>query len=241
MIHKIRGIVLKTTAYSESSVIVQIFTDKFGLQSFMIQGVKKPKAKIGMNLLQPLHLLDIVTNFKQSASIQRLTEARPGPAFSSIPYHIIKSTMAMFLNEVLYKSIRQQGADERLFEFLHNAISWLDETEQINPNFHLSFLLKITRYLGFAPNIANRTDQIYFDLQEGEFTSLTPIHLNFLDKPEAVNFIKLYETSFENLDHLNINTLQRRTLLEKILLYYKLHTASFGEVQSHHILEEVLS
>ncbi|RYE21151.1 MAG: DNA repair protein RecO [Sphingobacteriaceae bacterium] len=240
MLHKIRGIVLKTTPYSESSVVVQIFTDKFGLQSYLINGVKKPRAKITMNMLQPLHLLDMVAYFKQSTAIQRLAEARPAPSFTTIPYNILKNTMTMFLNEVLYKSIRQQGADEQLFDFLHHAVCWLDETPNIHPNFHLAFLLKITKYLGFAPSIGRRGDQLYFDLQEGEFTALMPPHLNFLHDQDASAFLALYSVGFERLDTVSLSTRTRRALLEKILLYYRLHTASFGEIQSHHILEEVL-
>lgn len=240
MIHKIRGIVLKTTSFSESSVISQIFTDKFGLQSYMIQGVKKPKAKIGMNMLQPLHLLDIVTNHKQNSTIQRINEAKPAPAFTSIPYEITKSTMAVFLNEVLYKSIRQQSADDRLFDFLYHSICWLDQAEPISNNFHLAFLLKLSRYLGFAPNTQARKDQPYFDLQEGEFTSLRPGHPHYISYASARYFIDLYQLPFERLQEIQLKSLERRALLENILIYYKLHTASFGEVQSHVILEEVM-
>ncbi|RZL46545.1 MAG: DNA repair protein RecO, partial [Pedobacter sp.] len=106
MLHKVRGIVLKTTLYSESSVIVQVFTDKLGIQSYLINGVKKPKAKIPMNILQPLHLLDMVVYHKMNTQIQRVSEARPSPVFKSIPYHVVKNTIVQFLNEVLYKSIR---------------------------------------------------------------------------------------------------------------------------------------
>lgn len=240
MIHQIRGIVLKTTPYSESSVISQIYTDKFGLQSYMIQGVKKPKAKIGMNMLQPLHLLDIVTNYKQNSSIQRINEARPGPAFISIPYNITKSTIAVFLNEVLYKCFRQQAGDLQMFDFLYYTICWLDQTAHISPNFHLSFLLKLTRYLGFAPSTDLLRDKIYFDLQEGAFTSQIPGHPNYIGHASAQCFIELYQWPFELLNEIRISNAQRRILLEQILLFYKLHTASFGDVQSHAILEEVL-
>ena len=96
MLHKTRGIVLKTTLYSESSVVAQIFTDKFGIQSYMINGVKKPKAKIRMNMLQPLHLVDMVVYHKPNSSIQRISELRPTPVFRTIPYDILKSTIMAF-------------------------------------------------------------------------------------------------------------------------------------------------
>ncbi|MBC8985677.1 DNA repair protein RecO [Pedobacter sp. N36a] len=241
MLHKTRGIVLKTTLYSESSVVVQMFTEKFGMQSYLINGVKKPRAKIRMNMLQPLHLVDMVVYHKVNSSIQRISELRPSPIFSSIPYDILKSTMAMFLNEVLYKSIRQQMTDEYLFDFIFNAVCWLDESQGINVNFHLAFLLKLSRYLGFAPSSQTKTDQSYFDLQEGEFKSLPPAHPHFIEKDDSVLFISLFILPFEKIIEIKLDNKTRRRILDKILIYYTLHTASFGEIRSHQVLEDILS
>src|SRR5215475_9848694 len=115
MLHKTRGIVFKTTEYGESSVIVQVFTEKFGLQSYIINCVKKPKAKITRNMLQPLHLLDMVVYHKNTGSVQRIAELKNSPLLQTVPYDVIKSGIAIFLNEVLYKAVKQQSADERLF------------------------------------------------------------------------------------------------------------------------------
>jgi len=241
MLHKVRGIVLKTTNYSESSVIVQVLTDKFGMQSYLINGVKKPKAKVKMNMLQSLHLLDMVVYHKMNTNIQRVSEVRQTPVFKRIPYDIVKSSIVIFLNEVLYKSIRQQSADDDLFNYIFNSIAWFDESDELNPNFHLAFLLKLTRFLGFSPNEKRRTDQIYFDLQEGEFVSRVPIHLNYLLLEDALDFISLFNTPLEKISEIKLSNSKRRFLLDKILVFYTLHTASFGEVQSHRILETLLS
>lgn len=241
MLHKTRGIVLKTTPYSESSVVVQIFTEKFGIQSYMINGIKKPRAKIRMNMLQSLHLVDLVVYHKANIGIQRISELLPSPVFRSIPYDLIKSAMIIFLNEVLYKSIRQQNADEYLFNYIFSSLCWVDECAVANPSFHLAFLLKLSRFLGFAPNMETKSDQSYFDLQEGEFKSLPPLHPYFVQKREALLFIQLYSTSFENLNEIKMDNATRRVILDKILVYYNLHTASFGEIKSHQILEDVLS
>lgn len=241
MLHKTRGIVLKTTLYSESSVIVQIFTEKFGIQSYMINGVKKPRAKIKMNMLQPLHLVDMIVYHKTNTNIQRVSELRPAPVFRSIPYDIIKSTIVLFLNEVLYKCIRQQTTDEHLFDFIFNALCWFDETETQNVNFHLAFLLKLSRFLGFAPSTQTKSDQNYFDLQEGECCSLPPVHAYFLDKGDAALFISLFSSPLEKINEINLENKTRRALLDKILVYYTLHTASFGDIRSHQVLEDVLS
>ena len=221
--------------------MVQVFTDKFGIQSYLINGVKKPKAKIPMNILQPLHLLDMVVYHKINTQIQRVAEARPSPVFKSIPYHVHKNTIAQFLNEVLYKSIRQQQADENLFDFIYSAICWFDETAEVEVNFHLAFLIKLSRFLGFAPHAQTRNDQKYFDLQEGDFTSITPVHPNFMDKKDADYLLLLFASSFEKLNEINLDNIKRRFLLDKILVYFGLHTASFGQIKSRQVLEDVLS
>ena len=103
MLHKTRGIVFKTTSYSENSVIVQVFTEKFGMQSYMVNGAKKPKAKISLNMLQSLSLLDMVVYYKNTGNVQRIKELKNSPVLQTIPYDIIKSSIALFLNEVLYR------------------------------------------------------------------------------------------------------------------------------------------
>jgi DNA repair protein RecO (recombination protein O) len=241
MLHKTRGIVLKTTFYGDTSVVAQIFTEKFGIQSYLINGVRKAKAKVNMNMLQPLHLMEMVVYHKANSNLQRTKELRPSPIFRSIPYNIIKSTIVMFLNEVLYKSIRQQNTDEQLFNFIYNGISWFDETEGASVNFHLAFLLKLTRFLGFAPSTQTKSDESFFDLQEGAFSSLPPVHPYFIDKEDAALFISFFSTPFDKLDEILLSNINRRTILEKILVFYTLHTASFGDIKSHQVLEDVLS
>jgi DNA repair protein RecO (recombination protein O) len=241
MLHKTRGIVLKTTFYGDTGVVVQIFTEKFGIQSYLINGVRKPKAKVNLNMLQPLHLLEMVVYFKANTGIQRVKEVQSSPILRSIPYDIIKSTIVMFLNEVLYKSIRQQHTDEHLFDFIYNSIAWFDEAQDASINFHLAFLLKLSRYLGFAPSTDIQSHQHYFDLQEGAFCSRPPVHPYYMDKEDASIFIALFATPMDKLDQVSLTKTTRRSILNKILVFYTLHTASFGEIRAHQVLEEVLS
>ncbi len=241
MLHKTRGIVLKTTDYGESSVIVQVFTEKMGLQSYIINGVKKPKAKISRNMLQPLHLLDMVVYHKSAGNVQRISELKTSPVLQSIPYDVIKSSMAIFLNEVLYKSIKQQTADEHLFDFVFSAIEWLDHQSGGLANFHLLFLIKLTRYLGFYPDRYQVNDADYFDLKDGVFKRYKPDSLLYLSPPHTQNFGRLLQCSFENLSTLKLSNDERRYLIAKLLEYYALHIEGFGNIRSHEILEEVLS
>jgi len=240
MLHKTRGIVLKTTDYGETSVIVQVFTEKLGLQSYIINGVKKPKAKISRNMLQPLHLLDMVVYHKNAGNIQRVAELKNSPVLQSIPYDVVKSSLAMFLNEVLYKSIRQQSADENLFGFVFSAIEWLDHQTGGLANFHLLFLVQLTRYLGFYPDRYQANEADYFDLKNGIFSKYKPDSVLYLSPPHTQNFSRLLQCSFETLAELKFTNDERRYLIAKLLEYYSLHIEGFGNIRSHEVLEEVL-
>jgi len=240
MLHKTRGIVFKTTDYSESSVVVQIFTEKFGLQSYMVNGARKPKAKIGRNMLQPLHLLDMVVYHKEAGNVQRIKELKNAPVLQSIPYHVIKSSLVLFLNEVLYKSVKQQTAEEHLFDFVFSAIEWLDHQQEGIANFHLLFLIKLTRYLGFYPDRYLSGDADYFDLKNGTFSKYKPDSVLYLSPPHTQNFTALLQSNFETIAGIKLNNDERRYLINKLLDYYALHIEGFGHVRSHEVLEEVL-
>ena len=238
MLHKTRGIVFKTTDYGESSVIVQVFTEKFGLQSYIINGAKKPRAKISRNMLQPLHLLDMVVYHKNTGQVQRIAELKNSPLLQSIPYDVIKSSIALFLNEVLYKAVRQQSADENLFDFVFSSIEWLDNQSEGLANFHLLFLTRLTRYLGFHPDQAMNAD--YFDMKNGVLSKYKPEGFSYLSPPHTQNFYSLLQCNFENMPQLKFSNDERRYLVQKLLEYYALHIESFGNIRSHEVLEEVL-
>jgi DNA repair protein RecO (recombination protein O) len=240
MLHKTRGIVFKTTDYGETSVIVQVFTEKFGLQSYIINGVKKPKAKISRNMLQPLHLLDMVVYHKNTGQVQRVSELKNSPQLQTIPYDVIKSSLVMFLNEVLYKAVRQQSADENMFDFIFNSIEWLDHQSEGLANFHLLFLTRLTRYLGFYPEQIAAAGMDFFDMKNGVFSRYKPDGFYYLSPPHTQNFSALLECNFENLGRLNFSNDERRYLLNKLLEYYALHVEGFGNIKSHEVLEEVL-
>jgi DNA repair protein RecO (recombination protein O) len=240
MLHKTRGIVFKTTDYGETSVIVQVFTEKFGLQSYIINGVKKPKAKISRNMLQPLHLLDMVVYHKNTGQVQRISELKNSPQLRTIPYNVIKSSLVIFLNEVLYKAVRQQSTDENMFDFIFNAIEWLDHQNEGLANFHLLFLTRLTRYLGFYPEQIAAAGMDFFDMKNGVFSRYKPEGFYYLSPPHTQNFSALLQCNFENLGRLNFSNDERRYLLNKLLEYYALHVEGFGNIRSHEVLEEVL-
>ncbi|KKX49730.1 MULTISPECIES: DNA repair protein RecO [Sphingobacterium] len=238
MLHKTRGIVLKTTNYSESSVVSQIYTEHFGLQSYLVNGARKPKAKIRSGFLQALHPLDMVVTFKDNNSLHRINEARQVPPLKSIPYDIVKSSLAIFLNEVLYKILREQSGDPFLFEYLYQAILWLDNSETNLANFHLVFLINLSRFLGFYPVEASK-NYPYFNLESATFSNQLPEHPYVLQEPHTTLFRKLMATEFNSSEDIKMSTKDRQILLEKIIDYYRLHLTNFREIKSLYILEEI--
>lgn len=238
MLQKTKGIALKTTNYSESSIVAQIFTEALGLQSYLISGARKPKAKIHINMLQPLHLLDMVVYIKEANTLQRIKEAHPAPALMQIPLDIKKSTIAQFLNEVLYKVLKHQQGDPHLFNFIFQSILWLDETKLPIHNFHLCFLMKLSRFLGYLPSTTLQSKP-YFDLMEGRFTDNLPAHSYVLQEPHTKLFHDILTSSYEQSHLITIKHLDRIYILEQIINFYKLHTDSFGTVNSLEILEEI--
>lgn len=238
MLQKTRGIALKVTNYAESSVVTQVFTEEFGLQSYLVNGARKPKAKIRANILQPFHVLDMVVYHKDNNSLQRISEARQSPILQEIPYDIVKSSLAMFLNEVLFKVLKQQSEDRYLFQFLVDSIYWLDHSQANLANYHIVFLLKLTEYLGFSPALPVQPLP-YFDLEAGLFTRQLPPHMYVLQEPHASMFTYFLSSSYDNSCKLRISGEDRQILLENILNYYRLHLTNFGEVKSLYILEEI--
>jgi DNA repair protein RecO (recombination protein O) len=240
MLHKTRGIVLKTTDYADNSIMAKIFTQKFGLQSYLINGVKKPKAKIRLNMLQPLHILDLVVYHKPNGTIQRISDARSEPILQSIPYDIVKSSLVLFINEMIYKSLKQEHEDEVMFEFIAKSIELLDHTEKGIANFHLIFLMKLTRFLGFYPDMSYADSTPFFDLKNGVFVHKQPLHLFFIEEKYRADWLQILRNSMDDFLEIKLSSASRKYLLQKVIDYYSLHIDSMGEIKSHIILEEVL-
>lgn len=239
MLHKTKGIALKTTSYAENSIVAHVYTEAFGMQSYLINGAKKPKAKIQANLFQPLYPLDMVVYHKDNNGLQRIKEVHQLPVLREIPFDINKGSLALFINEILYKALRQQSPDPFLFNFIQQAILWLDAADSGLANFHLVFLIKLSRFLGFLPLHTNRGSHPYFDLLDGVFGNTLPAHSYVLQEPHTSLFQQLLRIGFEESAQIKMRKEDRKYLLEKTLEFYKLHTENFGTVHSLYILEEI--
>jgi DNA repair protein RecO (recombination protein O) len=237
MLQKTRGIVLKTTEYGESSLVVKIYTEQFGLQSYIINSVRKKHPKFHANLFQPLTPVDLVVYQKEKPGLHRISEIRPSPPLGGIPFDVVKTSLIFFLDEVLYKSIREEESNLQLFDFILQSIEWLDHSQNAPPDFHLIFLIMLSRYLGFGPT-RNYTEQNQvFNLRDGHYQTSYPEHANFIPPPLSGIFLQLLSANYSS--ELTISNAERKKLIEYLLEYYALHVEGFGEIKAKKVLEEI--
>ena len=240
MLYKTRGIVLNSVKYSETSLIVKIYTEEFGLQSYMVRGVRSKNAKIKPALLQNLSLVNLEVYHKEKKNIQTIKELRPDYTFASIPFNMKKSAIAVFINEILLKSIREEETNTELFEFLFESIRVLDLSTGSIANFHLLFMVQLSGFLGFFPKNNFSTQNNTFDLQEGLFKRTDQPGDLLLSMPGSQSLSNLIKSSFDSLKANNISAQIRGLLLENLIKYYSLHLPGFGTVKSHIVMKEVL-
>lgn len=240
MIEKTRGIFLHAVKYSETSLIATIYTEMFGRQSFIINGIHGKNSPAKASVFQPLYLLDIEFYYKIGRDIHRLKNARISDPYSNIPFDIRKSTQVLFLAEVLYKCLREEEPNGELFSFIYHSLEILDLSESGISNFHIWFLFRLTRFLGINPSSDNALISNFFDLQSALFVSHEPVHSQFTDKQLTVLFSRLFDVDASSVDQLEYTQTERRLILGKLLEYYKIHFEISGEFKSLEILKEVL-
>ncbi|MEO1012213.1 MAG: DNA repair protein RecO [Bacteroidota bacterium] len=232
-----QAIVLTSLKYGDTSLIVRAYTLSDGLKSYLLKGVlTSKKGKLKSAYFQPLTQLELVANHRNKGTLERIKEARIGYPYQTLHRDMTKNGVTLFLAEMLGNSIHEEERNEGLFHFLKASLQWLD-THGKMANFHLFFLLNLTKYLGFYPDTLNG-DSPYFDLVEGEFVErptgnpvLTDKNLDFLKQFLGINFDALHTIAMNQTDRLE--------LLKSLILYYELHLQGFKRPKSLAVLNEV--
>lgn len=231
MLHKTKGICLHFIKYKETSIIAKIYTESFGLQSYLVNHVRKEKATFKIALFQPLTQLEMVVYHKQGKdTLQRISEIRCPSPYQNLPFDMLKSSIAMFLAEVLSKTLHGEEENVTLFTFLETSLKQLDGT-LLPENFPLYFLVRLIEKLGFLGEDASI---IFEQLYQHRIVTQRP---SYFEREVAVLEELLSSTSsFEDIE---IPTNLRKTLLNYVLAYYRLHFEFFGEVKSLQILRNL--
>ena len=229
MLHKTQGIVFSYIKYRETSIIAKIFTDAFGIQAYLIQGVRSRKPRYNIALFQPLRLLDMVVYYKRQSSIQRVSEVRCYAPHSDILTNIHKATMAVFLAEFLAKVIREEEHNAQLFNFLWREVVRLNEQTTGYEFFYLTFMLRLSHYLGFG---ISTFQDIYTHLRRsGQYWEIDQKALEDLDS--------MLPGQHEVRRPINIDKASRRRITEAIIKFYQLHIGSLDTLKSLRVLQEI--
>ena len=237
MLVKTKAIVISSLKFQEKSLIVKCFTLSDGLKSYFVRDAfssRKSNQKIAY--FQPFSILEIEAVHKNKGTLENFKEIKLAIPFQTIHNSVTKSTIVLFLSEMMHYSIHEEEENEALFTFLETALLWLDAHDEM-ANFHLIFLLEATKYLGFYPDNTD-IDLPYFEMTEGIFTPFNAI--SSLSQHETQLFKKLLSLKFES-DLKTFHVIERQLLLKILIDYYSFHLEGFRKPKSLDVLKEVFS
>ena len=237
MVVKTRAIVISSLKYQEKSLIVKCFTLSDGLKSYFVRDAfssRKSNQKIAY--FQPFSLLEIEAVHKNKGTLENFKEIKLAVPFQTIHSEVVKSTIVLFLSEMMHYSIHEEEENEALFTYLETSLLWLDAHEDM-VNFHLIFLLEATKYLGFYPDISD-FEMPFFEMKEGNFSPFSAI--TSLSEHETLLFKKLINLKFES-DIKTFHVIERQLLLKILIDYYSYHLEGFRKPKSVEVLKEVFS
>jgi DNA repair protein RecO (recombination protein O) len=228
MLYKTRGIVLNYLKYKDTSIIVKVFTEEFGLQSYILNGIRNHNAKTKIALFQPLTLLELVVYHKEKQEIHRINEAKCAFIYQSIPYEIKKIAMSAFIVEVFQKCVQPGDKNQSMYTYFHDFLLELDHTIIHFEDFHVYFMFSLSKYLGFEP--ANHVDFME------QIKKSQPRFSLVLQQPEITSSI---EKILSKETKVPFETSIRRTLIDIWLAFYQIHHDNFGELKSLSVLREI--
>lgn len=235
MIFKTRGIIFKTIKYSETSLIMHIYTEEKGLKKYIISGVRNKGSKNKTGLLRPLSLVDMVAYFRENKELNRIKEIKAAYIYQSLPFDLLKGTIGLFMVELAQKTILEEEANAPLFQFLFDTFQNLDQTEFPPPNYHLEFMLDLSAFLGFRMGGIWSEETPFIDMKDGIFVEHEPHHQYYLDPHLSEKVSRLLQGADPG-----INREERKQITAKLIDYYKLHIDNFQGLNTHSILREVL-
>lgn len=240
MLHKTDGIVINTINYSDKYILVQIFTREFGRVTYMVSKSRSKSSKVQRNLFYPLALLHLEVDHKASRDIQHIKEVQILHHQYDTMSDIGKTSVVFFLSEFLARVLREEAnKNEYLYSFLDQSVRLLEMTNHSIANFHLVFMLKLSHFLGFYPNLEDYQPDDIFDMRNGEFVSYQPMHNNYVNKTESADLARLARISFENMHKFIFKRQDRVNIINRILEYYRLHLNDFPKLKSLDVLHEL--
>lgn len=239
MLTTTRAIVLHTIRYGDGQVIVDLLTEQLGRMQAIVHISKSRKGQMKKQLFQPATLLDLELDHRERANLQRLRSARITLAYTTIPMSAVKMAQAMFCAEFLSYVSRGETDCGLLFNYVADSMAWLDAATGPTANFHLVFMLRLSRFVGFYPNLDDYADGSWFDLREGRFTMSQPLHNDVVGPAEAAMLSKLMRMNYQTMHLFRMSHNDRNHITELIVNYYRLHTPQMPEMKTLGVLREL--
>jgi len=241
MLVKTRGIIFRSVKYRETSLILDIYTRELGLKTYVINGVRKKNARTKAAILQVMNLVDLNCYDQLNRDINRIKEVRPAYLYRELPFKIEKSSVGLFILEIVRKTIREKEANQKLFDFLENTFLFLDQMDGSIANFHISFLLHFSAELGFFPE-NNYTEQVNcFDLREGVFIQSAPLHNDYIATEESRILHEFLSSEMQDHVGLKLSKGQRNRVLEKLIDFYRIQLGDFGSIKSLEVFRDIFN
>ncbi|MBO9619078.1 MAG: DNA repair protein RecO [Niabella sp.] len=246
LLHKTKGLVLKTVKYGETSVIISVYTELFGLQSYLVNGVRtvSKKGNTKANFFQPAALLDLVVYYNEFKQLNRVKEYKWVTVHANLFTDVLKNGVALYMTELLTKCLKEPENNPDLFAFIEDSWNHLNDcSDAVMANFPVFFAVHLTNFFGFMPRQLDAGEQAeaLFDLQDGVFTTALPAHPFYLEPRYAQVVAELLRVRRpEELTEIQINALVRGHILATLEQYYSLHIPDFGRLKSLPVLREIL-
>ena len=241
MLEKTSGIILHQLKYTDSGLVTQIYTRKFGRQSFFIRGIRNKKAGNHNIHFQPLSILDLVMYYKESRGMQSIKEFSVAYAPVDIYNNIRKSCVAIFLGEALTSVLKEESPNNEMFDYIHDSITYFDSCKEKFSNFHIAFLTGLCSYLGFEPGRRNDDNNIFFDMINGTFVSLPPVHGSYAGEDISDILARFFSSSWDKMEGIVLSGSKRNEVLDTLMKYYSIHLPGLKKINSLEILKEVFS
>ncbi len=241
MWQKTSGIVLRTVKYKDTALMATVYTESGGRASFAVSVPQRArKSGVRAAFFQPLALLEMEADFRPTASVHRLKDVKLLYPFATLPFDPCKSAIALFLAEFLYHALREEAENRPLFAYLRHSLEWLDTCGAGYSNFHLVFLMRLSRFLGLYPNLEHYRAGDCFDLRAACFTPSRPVaHTDYIAPAEAAHLARLMRMNYDTMRFFRLGRAERARILEVILAYYRLHLPSFPVLKSPEVLKEL--
>ena len=263
MLVKTEAIVLHSFKYGETRLIIDIFARESGRLSLIAALPKSTKSRLKKQYFQPMTLLEVECDVRQRVQLQKLKDAHLLAAYTSIPFSPEKLAITLFTAEFLYHALRSEQQDELLFAYISSSMQWLDAAPAGYANFHLTFLMHMSRFLGFYPNLDSLTPNpsprgsltpnpspkregsiggegdVFFDLREARFCNTAPLHRDFLQPEEAGMIQLLMRMDFPTMHLFRLSHQERNRIVDVLVQYYRLHIPQFPELRSLSVLQEL--